>query len=50
MREGLEKLMSDASLREKLIQAGFENVKRFDCETISEQYYEVYSSLVKRRK
>jgi glycosyltransferase involved in cell wall biosynthesis len=50
MREGLEKLISDAALREKLIQAGFENVKRFDCETISEQYYEVYSSLVKRRK
>ena len=50
MREGLEKLISDASLREKLIQVGFENVKRFDCETISEQYYEVYSSLGKRRK
>lgn len=50
MREGLEKLISGATLREKLIQAGFENVKRFDCETIAEQYYEVYSSLVKRRK
>ena len=50
MREGLEKLISDASLREKLIQAGFENVKRFLPETISEMYYEVYSSLVKRRK
>jgi glycosyltransferase involved in cell wall biosynthesis len=50
MREGLEKLISDAILREKLIQAGFENVKRFLPETISEMYYEVYSSLVKRRK
>jgi glycosyltransferase involved in cell wall biosynthesis len=45
MREGLEKLISDATLREKLIQAGFENVIRFDAETISEQYYRLYKAL-----
>jgi glycosyltransferase involved in cell wall biosynthesis len=50
MREGLEKLISDPKLRDTLINEGFENVKRFLPETISEMYYEVYSSLVKRGK
>ncbi len=50
MREGLEKLISDAKLRETLINEGFENTKRFLPETISAMYLEVYSSLVKRGK
>ena len=50
MREGLEKLISDSKLRETLTNEGFENVKRFDPEVVSAQYYDVYSSLVKRRK
>jgi len=50
MREGLEKLISDAKLRETLINEGFENTKRFLPETISAMYYEVYSGLVKRGK
>jgi glycosyltransferase involved in cell wall biosynthesis len=50
MHEGLEKLISDSKLRDTLINEGFENVKRFEVETISAMYYEVYSSLVKRGK
>lgn len=50
MREGLEKLISDSKLRDTLINEGFENVKRFEVETISAMYFEVYSSLVKRGK
>ena len=50
MREGLEKLISDSKLRDTLINEGFENVKRFLPETISEMYFEVYSGLVKRGK
>jgi glycosyltransferase involved in cell wall biosynthesis len=48
MREGLEKLISDAKVRNSLLKEGFENVKRFDAEIISEQYLEVYRSIVKR--
>ena len=50
MREGLEKLISDSKLRDTLINEGFENVKRFEVETISAMYFEVYSGLVKRGK
>jgi glycosyltransferase involved in cell wall biosynthesis len=48
MREGLEKLISDAKLRDALLKEGFENVKRFDAGIISEKYLELYRSLVKR--
>jgi glycosyltransferase involved in cell wall biosynthesis len=50
MREGLEKLISDSKLRDTLINEGIENVKRFEVETISAMYFEVYSGLVKRGK
>jgi glycosyltransferase involved in cell wall biosynthesis len=50
MREGLKKLISDSKLRDTLINEGFENVKRFEVETISAMYFEVYSGLVSRRK
>ena len=46
MREGLQKLISDKELREKLIREGFENVKRFDPKTISDKYFELYQSLL----
>lgn len=46
MHEGLRKLISDNELREKLIQEGFENVKRFDPKTISDKYFELYQSLL----
>jgi glycosyltransferase involved in cell wall biosynthesis len=46
MREGLRKLISDSDLREKLIQKGFENVKRFDPKNISDKYFDLYQSLI----
>jgi glycosyltransferase involved in cell wall biosynthesis len=45
MREGLQKLISDNVLREKLIQEGFKNVKRFDKHIVSLQYYRLYKSI-----
>ena len=43
IREGLEKILSDADFRNSLIQNGIENCKRFQEETIRQKYLEVYN-------
>jgi glycosyltransferase involved in cell wall biosynthesis len=45
IRTGIMRVLGDVSYREGLIQAGFENVKRFDARTIAEQYAVLYEEL-----
>lgn len=42
IRDGVLKVINDASYRESLIRLGQENVKRFRLEYIARQYYELY--------
>jgi glycosyltransferase involved in cell wall biosynthesis len=42
MRAGIRRVIEDESYREKLIEAGRENRKRFDPNHIANQYYELY--------
>lgn len=46
MREGILKLINDVELRDKLIQKGLENVKRFEPQKIANQYLEVYKEVM----
>ncbi len=41
----VRRLMADGPLREKLLAAGFENIKRFDAAAISQQYFELYKQI-----
>src|SRR5690606_13296776 len=45
IRNGLLKVMEDDVYRERLIKNGFENVKRFDAEFISDQYLAIYQKV-----
>lgn len=45
IREGVLKVIRDAGYREKLIEAGFQNVKRFDTASIARQYIACYQQL-----
>jgi len=47
IREGILKIIQDTGYREKLISNGFENVKRFQPQTIAGQYVAVYEQLLK---
>jgi glycosyltransferase involved in cell wall biosynthesis len=42
IRDGLLKLITDATLRDTLIKNGFENIKRFSKEKIVKEHYELY--------
>lgn len=44
VRNGIQRLIEDRRLRERLINAGFDNVKRFDRSSIAEEYLKFYSS------
>lgn len=44
---GLEKIIADASFREKLIDDGRENIARFTPSSVSKQYYQLYLSFLK---
>jgi glycosyltransferase involved in cell wall biosynthesis len=46
IREGFERLINDEQLRQQLIVAGFENVKRFDTQKVADQYLQLYRELV----
>jgi glycosyltransferase involved in cell wall biosynthesis len=48
IREGILRVWKDAAYREGLIQAGFENVKRFTPKAIAEQYAALYRDLAKQ--
>lgn len=45
IREGVQRVIQDARYREGLIAAGFENVKRFQAETVARAYGEVYGEM-----
>jgi len=45
IRKGLNELISDAVLRNKLIEKGRENIKRFDPKKIAAQYQELYDQV-----
>lgn len=45
IRQGILKVWKDQVYREKLIAAGFENVKRFTAKAVAECYVELYSKL-----
>ena len=45
IKMGIQKIISDATYREQLITNGYENVKRFDAQTIAEQYYKLYQTI-----
>ncbi len=45
IREGVQRVIQDAPYREGLIAAGFENVKRFQAETVARAYGEVYEGM-----
>jgi glycosyltransferase involved in cell wall biosynthesis len=46
IREGILKVIHDKAYREKLIQEGFQNVKRFDTASIVRQYISCYQRLL----
>lgn len=45
IRAGIYRVIEDAAYRERLVQNGFENVKRFHVETIAAQYAALYRSV-----
>jgi glycosyltransferase involved in cell wall biosynthesis len=50
IKEGLQQLISNDSLRNELISAGFENCKRFDPAVIAGQYLKIYQSFFPKKK
>lgn len=42
IRTGIEKIILDTKYREKLIEKGFENIKKFSIDKIAQQYYSLY--------
>jgi glycosyltransferase involved in cell wall biosynthesis len=45
IKQGIIKLTQDSSYREALVQKGFENIRRFNLETIAQQYYSLYQEI-----
>jgi glycosyltransferase involved in cell wall biosynthesis len=50
IRSGIIKVIEDESFREKLIQNGRENKKRFTAEQIASQYYDLYQQMLRHPK
>ncbi len=49
IREGVLRVLHDAEYRENLISKGFENVKRFQPETVARQYAALYEEILNGR-
>ena len=45
IREGFLKVINDHEFRESLIERGYDNAKRFDTESIAEQYIKIYKMI-----
>lgn len=45
IREGLLRVIDDDEYRAHIVEAGFNNVKRFDAGSIAEQYFEAYTKV-----
>jgi len=50
MEKGLTRIINDDAFRQKLIEEGFVNVKRFRLETIVNEYISLYRSLHEKKK
>jgi glycosyltransferase involved in cell wall biosynthesis len=48
IRLGIDRIIFDATYRERLVESGFENVKRFQQERIAEQYLRLYENVLAR--
>jgi glycosyltransferase involved in cell wall biosynthesis len=46
IRQGLMKIIEDDVLRERIVQKGYENVKRFNPDTVAKQYVSLYEELM----
>ena len=46
IRSGIMRLLEDASLRDDLIQKGFQNVERYSAIGVAEQYAAVYREVL----
>lgn len=46
IRNGINRLIVDTKLREKLIKNGLENAKKYDAKVIADQYYSIYNGLL----
>ncbi len=46
IRDGVLRVIQDAAYRQKLVQNGFENTKRFQAKTVARQYLELYRRLL----
>lgn len=46
IKEGLEKIISDKSYRESLLEKGQKNIERFQVERIANQYLKLYTSIL----
>ena len=46
IRSGIERIISDAEYRNRLVEAGFKNIERFRVDYIAAQYAELYQRLV----
>ncbi len=42
-------MIQDEAYRTKLIESGYENVKRFNASTIAEQYWDLYREFLSNR-
>jgi glycosyltransferase involved in cell wall biosynthesis len=48
IREGILKVIRDPAYRQQLVTAGLENSRRFDLETVTRQYEELYKNIIER--
>ena len=46
IRAGMQRLLTDAPLRERLVAAGFGNVKKYSAESVAARYAEVYEEIL----
>ena len=50
IRQGILKVIGDASYRQELIRRGFENIKRFEAEIVAGQYVAIYEELMQVKR
>ena len=50
IKNGLLRIINDASYREALVTQGMENVKRFSLDRVTNEYVDLYRSLLKKKK
>jgi glycosyltransferase involved in cell wall biosynthesis len=46
IRAGLLRVIGDSAYRQRLVDEGFRNVRRYDVETIARQYLDCYNKII----